>query len=650
MRLVAIYSMGAIILLGYLSFKWVYSHPSQVKIRIERTAREAGVTAIEVQGATQESLDGIRADKVSIKAGGEGLASLRGVHVGDVLVRCDSGDGDPTLAAVQAGGVRGGVPILVCEAKAEVVKSAGQWNLASALDAGRLRSAARVDPFEILVRELDLGLSLEGDWARRVRFENLELSGGRDGLRARAEISKSNGWDSGSFEIHSAGPGDWRIRGFIQNIRGGGSWRPLLPAAWGALWDRLVPEGDFTLRVERFSGGPTGGGFSGRLHSSSWSFTLPVVALAVARVNGSAGLGDGSISWGKPASLESPELVLLGQAGSLSGSLDDKGGAIQVAFSEQGIATAAAGVPQAIRDLMEALQPAGRLSGVLDIAVDSMAKDTGSWKLLFSLEELEFMEAAFIDPGKVLLQLEGKTDDASGGTATGSLEVEDMTIRGLASLAGSIGLTWGEEGLTLDANELAVRLPGTPDASPKGRLKGSLRTVSDGGGVEGDVDWTGVELLTGLLRAGEMSGQASIELGTGVVLGECRLKEIRVPAGILGDKELSYEDGVAEWSIEGDRIHLSALELSGPQGAVRVTGTIGFDSRLDLVCVRVGEKEAAALTALPIKSKPSDWIAASDGAYGASRLSGRMEAPLARPVYRDDKILLKDAPGDAESE
>ena len=43
MYLVALYSVGAVILLSYLSFKWVYSHPSQVAIRIEKAAQEAGV-------------------------------------------------------------------------------------------------------------------------------------------------------------------------------------------------------------------------------------------------------------------------------------------------------------------------------------------------------------------------------------------------------------------------------------------------------------------------------------------------------------------------------------------------------------------------------------------------------------------------------
>ena len=649
MPLVVLYSLGAVLLLGYLSFKWVYSHPSQVAIRIERSAEGAGVSSVKVLGAAQEAFAGVRADEVAIEAGEATLANLLGVHVGDVTIDCQGAGGVGTsTVGVQAGGIRGGTPVLVCSARAEVAERGGRWNLATAFDADRIRVSAAADPFEILVRELDLGLSLEGGWGRRVRLDDLELSGGGGGLQGRAVISKSADWDGGSFTIDSPESGEWTLSGYLQNVRNGENWRPLLPTAWAVLWDRLKLEGGLTLRIERFSRGSAGSEFSGSLQGAAVAFRLPVVGLPVTGMNGSAKLGNGSVSWGKIAGLDSPELVLLGQSGSLSGTVDGKGGSLQVALSEQAIVEGAApGAPQTIRDLMAALRPTGRLSGLLDLSIASVAEDAGAWKLLLSLDALKFLGAPFIDPGKVLLQLEGKKEGGPGGLASGALTIEDLAIRGLVSLAGSIDLRWGGDGLALEASELAIRLAGAPEAEPRGILKGSLRTVSDGGGVEGDVDWLGVELRSGLLAAEEMSGQASIELATGVVLGESRLKKIRVPAGILGEKELVYEAGVAEWSIDEDGIHLSMLELSGSLGAVRVTGTIGLDSRIDLVCVRVGEKEAAALTALPLKSNPADWVAASEGAYGASRLSGKIDAPLVRPVYRDDKVLKQEERNDS---
>ena len=59
MALIALYSGCAVLLLGYLSFKWVYSHPAQVAIRIERAVQGAGLTGIEVRGGTQETLEPI---------------------------------------------------------------------------------------------------------------------------------------------------------------------------------------------------------------------------------------------------------------------------------------------------------------------------------------------------------------------------------------------------------------------------------------------------------------------------------------------------------------------------------------------------------------------------------------------------------------
>jgi hypothetical protein len=35
------------------------------------------------------------------------------------------------------------------------------------------------------------------------------------------------------------------------------------------------------------------------------------------------------------------------------------------------------------------------------------------------------------------------------------------------------------------------------------------------------------------------------------------------------------------------------------------------------------------------------------GAYGASRLSGKLDAPLVRPVYRDDKVLKQEERNDS---
>ena len=109
----------------------------------------------------------------------------------------------------------------------------------------------------------------------------------------------------------------------------------------------------------------------------------------------------------------------------------------------------------------------------------------------------------------------------------------------------------------------------------RGRLLGRLQTVNGGSTIEGKVSWVGAELRSSLLAALEMSGFAEIELGTGIVLGEGSLKDARVPAGILGEEELVYERGRARWSVDGDGIHIAALELSGAGGAIRAVGTIG---------------------------------------------------------------------------
>lgn len=665
MALIALYSGCAVLLLGYLSFKWVYSHPAQVAIRIERAVQGAGLTGIEVRGGTQETLDGMRAEEISIEPDVEKLTSLNllGVHVGDVEIDCRADAGSATATAeVRAGGIRGGLPIFVCSAAAElsglatgVEGGSRQWTVPGKPAVDRLRSSAAAHPFEFLVGEFDLGLSLRDEdkkksWARRVRLEGLELSGGEDGLRARARISRSADTDGGAIEFTSGEAGEWALRGGIENIRDGNAWMELLPPAWRSLWESISPRGNFSIDIDRLSNAPDGGGFSGSLLSAAWTIRLPVVGLEATGVNGTAGLTDGMISWGEEAGLERPALVLLGQAGTLSGQLRDTGGMLRVELGDQRISgLAAPDLPRAVRDLVEALRPAGRVKGSLDVNISSLPDGVGAWKLALDFGSLKLRGASFVSPGALRLELAGKTGEkGEAATAQGGLDIEDMTVAGLFSLNGRLGLSWGEDGLVLDPSGLAIGLVAAADGAGAGRFTQDrhLKVGNNGGGIEGIVSWVGVELRSALLGALDMGGEAEIEVGTGIVLGKSVLKNARVPAGLLSEQEFRYESGQAEWSVDGDGVHLKGLELGDGEGALRATGTIGFDSRIDLHCVRVGKDEARALMALPPDSKPADWVVAGGKAYFAYRLSGKVGELVRRPFSRDDGVSGQAEPAD----
>ena len=657
MSLIALYSAATVLVLAYVSYKWVYSHPSQVATRIEQVIEATGAGPVVVTEATQETLSGMRADKIEFHFAEDVIATFSGVHVADAQVDCgQGGQGQKATASVEAGGISGGLPVLVCSARVEVeglqgpgARSPVEWKLSGFPVAGKLHQQAADDPFELRVRELELKFSVgdaegEPSWSKSVQFDNLQLSAGLDGLSGRAGIPRSDACDGGELEFSSAGEDDWRVWGGVENIREAGEWITLLPAPWRSLWQGLSPRGSFSLRIDR----PGGSGFSGRVRTSAWSFRLPVAGLEPVGVNGFARLGEGNISWGKEAGFEAAAIVLLGQNGVLSGRLGAEGeGRLSVTIAEEKLTDSLPGdAPRALTNIFNALQPSARVQGKLDISVSSLAEDSGTWELALALDRLQLHGARAIVPGPVQLELKG---DAGGkgrnGTAQGQLEIRDMTVAGLFSLKGALGLSWAGEDLALDVSGLEIRPAGAPATDEaRGRLLGRLQTVNGGGGIEGKVSWLGTELRSNLLRVLEMSGFAEIEVGTGIVLGAGSLKDARIPAGILGDEELSYERGRADWSVDGDGLHIAALELSGGNGAIRATGTIGFDSRVDLVCVKVGEKEVENLRALPLESKPADWMAVNGKAY---RLSGKLEKPLVLALKPDDRVLEQAGRNDA---
>ena len=657
MSLIALYSAATILVLAYVSYKWVYSHPSQVAVRIQKAIEATGAGPVVVTGATQETLSGMRADKIEFQSAEQVVADFSGVYVADAQVDCGQGVEDQNVAAsVEAGGINGGLPVLVCSARIELAGLQGaeagspaEWKPAGLPTAEKLHQRASADPFELRVRELELQLSVgeaEGkpSWSKGVHFNNLQLSAGLDGLSGRAAVSRSAVCDGGQLEFSSAGADDWRVWGGVENIRDAGEWINLLPSPWQSLWHSLSPTGSFSLRIDR----PGEAGFSGRIRTSAWSFRLPVTGLVPVGVNGFARLGEGNIAWGKEAGLEAAAVVLLGQNGALSGRLGTEGeGRLSVAIAEEKLTdTLPADAPRVLGNIFDALRPSARVQGKLDISVSSLAEDSGSWELALALDELKLRGAHAIVPGAVQLDLKGDVGGKGRGTtAQGQLEIRDVTVAGLFSLKGVLGLSWVGEDLALDAGGLELRPAGVPATEEaRGRLLGRLQTVNGGVGVEGKVSWVETELRSSLLRVLEMSGFAEIEVGTGIVLGAGSLKDARIPAGILGEEELNYQRGRADWSVDGDGLHVAALELSGDKGAIRATGTIGFDSRIDLVCVQVGEKEAEALRALPLESKPADWMTVAGKAY---RLSGKLEKPLVLALKPDDKVLEQAGRNDA---
>jgi len=100
--------------LSYLSFRWIYSHPRQVEIRLAEELQSLVTSDVRVSGAHYGFGEGTEADQIDVDAssrttsGSRLLARLREVHVDTRDVECSkTGRGAPSARA-RGGGGEGG--------------------------------------------------------------------------------------------------------------------------------------------------------------------------------------------------------------------------------------------------------------------------------------------------------------------------------------------------------------------------------------------------------------------------------------------------------------------------------------------------------------------------------------------------------------
>jgi hypothetical protein len=602
-----VYSALVLVLLSYLSFRWIYSHPRQVEIRLEAQLSRAVTSGVRVQRATYEYGRGTRAEQIEIDAprtstSGRLLTRLRQVHLDTAIVNCGDAVGGSTTARTP-GSTRGRRRVVVCKASLHLEHDVSAtdvdtpvdwtqgWNVDGLFRDGLLGEVLATERFDIEVRQLDLDWRLlrpaGGKWSRAIHAQDVLLSTSSNGLSLSAALSSSAWWDAGRIDVEWLPGSRWLVRGELVNLRSGKEWLPFLPDRHARLWRAIDPRGASTLelrelsRVLRTGAADDEPAFVLDLLWRHYDTTmrLPGVNVGMRAISGIWHVTGEQIAWGDDAGQPPSMGEVWAQRCRLSGRLGTDGeGQLNLQISTGDLSTLReATTSPALADLLRSARTSDTISGSWTIFLGK-AK-SALWTAKLTLTNISFagFGALRCEEVRVVDLTARRPSDADGtGEGTGRLAISHLDWDGIGRFGGDVVVIWDEKAMRLVLDDVTREsIPGSSSATDAerepgtatGSVSGSLVRPQDGSGWRVDLSWKDIPLATKVLRADPTSGDFHAPAkrptkdpsasGTGTF----HLGPGTVPARIVGETPWDFDRGACEWELVEGAVRIRRLEL-----------------------------------------------------------------------------------------
>ncbi|MBN1441389.1 MAG: hypothetical protein JXA90_01720 [Planctomycetes bacterium] len=682
-----LYSSLLALLLAYLSYRLVYSSPSQVSRRVQGALEEM-VRARVVVGACERRWGrGTHVESVEI-------STARATQTQQVLGLLDiwvdpaqeaAWEIDPPPRASfprpdQLGPAAPGAMRLRAREASIFLRhrsdgSPGEWSrgwdLSEVVRGAGLERALREQAVDLQVRGGSVHLLETRPDGRqiehRLSFDRFQLRSDAAGWWLGVEIPASAHWDPSRVEAAGSHGGAVEVSAALENFRPAAVWIELLPSPWRELWRDLQPAGAFNVewRWRRNAAGEAPE-VALILESFDSTLRLPPRGLEVRRVRGRMRLDPGGILLGGSRATGGGDPLppqigeVWGMRCELRGSLGRDGGEIQLALPRTRLEQIpAAGPPEPLAWFLESFRPVG----VIDDVRAELSPKTGDWSLVAAARDLSPAGAPAWILGEGRLEASGSGAPPPASSAV--LALLDLRWEGfLGAIAGRIAIEW-------DKREWRVRTP--PDAegqlriaaprelasqppAPVGTLSLSCRGGMDRSFLEGECAWAGVSFHCAL--ASGQSGRGSLRWGRSAgrvapgeepapaapaaaasppeAAGEADLEALRVPPGVLGGAAIGFAEGRAEWRVRRGAVEILPLRLAGAGVAARACGRISFAGQIDILCLISRGPSSRELYELAPDSPVAQWVEAAGPALEAYRLAGTASAPISRAIVASD--------------
>ena len=628
--------------------------PSQVELRLERDLGEYLTVEPRVDEGAQPSLGLMSARGVLIPASPP-LVERSILGLEDVRIN-DPGSARAfrrVLASESAGAAPSSFLLRATKANLWVDhdvdgapdRESHRWNFDDLLrtDAlerlGERRAQVLLDRIDVRIQELRSGRPRA---AYTLELGDAEVRIASGGVALDADLLQGASWSGGRIVAEWPTGGSLRIRGRIEDLDSLEPWLPLFPEAHRRMLEVLQPSGAVAVDVDDLVLGRGGiDTFRATLRHYDTALRLGGAGAGISHLQGEMRLTTDGLSMGRDGPRASGEIlgvrVEVGAHVSASRARVDLAAtrlALEL-FPIEGAASAGT-ARRPLQTLWARLAPRGFLSGNAEIGLAPGEPEELEGEL--RIEELALGGVPAVAGARVSCRIQSDPAGRSGGIR--AKVVAELPIDGLGTLRGEAHLV--QEGAQSRVTLYDMRWE--PPAARTGRagsLFGTLAWSLETGLGDVDLRWTDGGLETKLLAAEGISGQwkKSAAGSSGTV----EIGAARIPAALLGPEGegMEFEKGDGVLGLDGGKLRVASLRLSGERRTLRATGTVSAAGAMDLVVMIGSGPTRDALQALPHETTPADWLETARGSFRAFRVTGTPAAPVAREIGDLDPAFVR---------